>query len=177
MRLEICKWFHFGFMPNVMLGLTLKNIPAQLTAHLRRELMSREQIVGILDAADQALAGSEHQGSCRRAPESSRVLDQTVVSGAAASESERCKAMPHLAPLVPGHRRFCRRARCARLPPRSRARLRVAAGMQFHAARKLGLDFLRGARYHEQLLEHVLRVMRCAAAVRPVAEEHGRRVL
>ena len=31
-----------------------------LTAYLRREAMSREQIVEILDAADQALAGSEH---------------------------------------------------------------------------------------------------------------------
>lgn len=35
----------------------LRNV---LTAYLRRELMSRSQIVGILDAADQALAGSEH---------------------------------------------------------------------------------------------------------------------
>ena|SRR5205814_10285328 len=35
----------------------LRNV---LTAYLRRELMSREQVVGILDAADQALAGSEH---------------------------------------------------------------------------------------------------------------------
>ena len=35
----------------------LRNV---LTAYLRRELMSREQIVEILDAADQALAGSEH---------------------------------------------------------------------------------------------------------------------
>ena len=31
-----------------------------LTAYLRRELLSRDQIVGILNAADQALAGSEH---------------------------------------------------------------------------------------------------------------------
>jgi predicted nucleic acid-binding protein len=31
-----------------------------LTAYLRRELMSRSQIVGILDAADQALVGNEH---------------------------------------------------------------------------------------------------------------------
>ena len=35
----------------------LRNV---LTAYLRRELMSREQVVGILNAADQALAGSEH---------------------------------------------------------------------------------------------------------------------
>ena len=35
----------------------LRNV---LTAYLRRELMSREQIVGILREADQALAGSEH---------------------------------------------------------------------------------------------------------------------
>ena len=35
----------------------LRNV---LTAYLRRELMSREQVVEILDAADQALAGSEH---------------------------------------------------------------------------------------------------------------------
>ena len=35
----------------------LRNV---LAAYLRRELMSRRQIVGILDAADQALAGSEH---------------------------------------------------------------------------------------------------------------------
>jgi predicted nucleic acid-binding protein len=35
----------------------LRNV---LTAYLRRELMTREQIVGILGAADQALAGSEH---------------------------------------------------------------------------------------------------------------------
>ncbi|HEV8256746.1 MAG TPA: type II toxin-antitoxin system VapC family toxin [Casimicrobiaceae bacterium] len=35
----------------------LRNV---LTAYLRRESLSREQIVGILDAADQALAGSEH---------------------------------------------------------------------------------------------------------------------
>ena len=35
----------------------LRNV---LTAYLRRELMSRKQIVGILDAADHALAGSEH---------------------------------------------------------------------------------------------------------------------
>ena len=35
----------------------LRNV---LTEYLRRELMSREQVVGILDAADQALAGSEH---------------------------------------------------------------------------------------------------------------------
>jgi len=31
-----------------------------LTAYLRRQSLSREQIVEILDAADQALAGSEH---------------------------------------------------------------------------------------------------------------------
>ena len=31
-----------------------------LTAYLRRELLSRDQIVGILNAADQVLAGSEH---------------------------------------------------------------------------------------------------------------------
>lgn len=31
-----------------------------LTAYLRRELMSREEIVRILDAANQALAGGEH---------------------------------------------------------------------------------------------------------------------
>ena len=35
----------------------LRNV---LTAYLRRELLSREQIVGIMDVADQALAGSEH---------------------------------------------------------------------------------------------------------------------
>jgi len=35
----------------------LRNV---LTVYLRRELMSREQIVGILGAADQALAGNEH---------------------------------------------------------------------------------------------------------------------
>jgi predicted nucleic acid-binding protein len=35
----------------------LRNV---LTAYLRRESLSREQIVEILDAADQALAGSEH---------------------------------------------------------------------------------------------------------------------
>jgi predicted nucleic acid-binding protein len=35
----------------------LRNV---LTTYLRRELMSREQIVGILYAANQALAGSEH---------------------------------------------------------------------------------------------------------------------
>jgi predicted nucleic acid-binding protein len=35
----------------------LRNV---LVAYLLRELMSRSQIVGILDAADQALAGSEH---------------------------------------------------------------------------------------------------------------------
>ena len=35
----------------------LRNV---LVAYLLRELMSRRQIVGILDAADQALAGSEH---------------------------------------------------------------------------------------------------------------------
>ena len=35
----------------------LRNV---LTAYLRRESMSREQIVEILDATDQALAGSEH---------------------------------------------------------------------------------------------------------------------
>jgi len=35
----------------------LRNV---LTAYLRRELMSREQILGILNAADQALAGGEH---------------------------------------------------------------------------------------------------------------------
>ena len=35
----------------------LRNV---LTAYLRRELLSRDQIVGILNAADQALAGSEH---------------------------------------------------------------------------------------------------------------------
>jgi predicted nucleic acid-binding protein len=35
----------------------LRNV---LTAYLRRELMSRKQIVAILDAADQALAGNEH---------------------------------------------------------------------------------------------------------------------
>ena len=31
-----------------------------LTAYLRRELLSRDQIVGIMNAADQTLAGSEH---------------------------------------------------------------------------------------------------------------------
>jgi len=35
----------------------LRNV---LTAYLRRQSLSREQIVEILDAADQALAGSEH---------------------------------------------------------------------------------------------------------------------
>ena len=35
----------------------LRNV---LTAYLRRKLMSREHIVKILDAANQALAGSEH---------------------------------------------------------------------------------------------------------------------
>ena len=35
----------------------LRNV---LTAYLRRQMMSREQIAGILDAADYALAGSEH---------------------------------------------------------------------------------------------------------------------
>lgn len=35
----------------------LRNV---LTTYLRRELMSREQIVRILDEANQALAGSEH---------------------------------------------------------------------------------------------------------------------
>ena len=35
----------------------LRNV---LTAYLRRESLSREQIVEILDAADRALAGSEH---------------------------------------------------------------------------------------------------------------------
>jgi predicted nucleic acid-binding protein len=35
----------------------LRNV---LTAYLRRESLSREQIVEILDAADQALAGNEH---------------------------------------------------------------------------------------------------------------------
>lgn len=35
----------------------LRNV---LTAYLRRELMSRDQILGILDAADQALSEAEH---------------------------------------------------------------------------------------------------------------------